>query len=113
MAALFGTAFVNTAVLVTGLFAPFSFGQGVSEPSIQSMVTRYGAGRMRGQLLGLYQSSRSLALIIGPIWSGSVFEILGPQTVFAVGGGFTFIALLLAIVLSRQSIPEMEAPTRA
>ena len=38
---LFGIALLTNAVLVTVLFAPFAFGRGLSEPSIQSLVTRF------------------------------------------------------------------------
>ena len=65
-----GVASAESALVVTLLFAPFAFGRGVSEPSLQSLTTRFGDERTRGQLLGLYQSARSLALIFGPVWAG-------------------------------------------
>jgi len=111
LAAMLGISIVDTALLVTGLLAPFAFGQGISEPSLQSLVTRFGVRRMRGQLLGLYQSSRSLALIIGPIWAGYAFQNLGPRTVFSVGAGLIVVALILALALRSQPIPEMETHT--
>jgi DHA1 family tetracycline resistance protein-like MFS transporter len=107
MIALLGISLAGTALLVTALLAPFSFGQGVSEPSLQSLVTRFGVRRMRGQLLGLYQSSRSLALIIGPIWAGFAFQNIGPRTVFSVGAGLVLVALAFALVLRNQPVPEM------
>jgi MFS family permease len=110
MAALLGFAIVESALLVTALLAPFAFGQGVSDPSLQSLLTRFGERKERGRLLGYYQSSRSLALIFGPIWAGYAFENLGPKAVFAVGAGITFIALLLALLMLRQRIPEMKVP---
>jgi DHA1 family tetracycline resistance protein-like MFS transporter len=109
MLALLGISLVSTALLVTAMLAPFAFGQGVSEPSLQSLVTRFGIRRMRGQLLGLYQSSRSLALIIGPIWAGFAFQNIGPRTVFSVGAGLVLVALALALILRSQPIPEMGA----
>jgi DHA1 family tetracycline resistance protein-like MFS transporter len=107
MLALLGISIVGTALMVTALLAPFAFGQGVSEPSLQSLVTRFGVRRMRGQLLGLYQSSRSLALIVGPIWAGFAFQNISPRTVFSVGASLVLVAMLLALALRRQPIPEM------
>ena len=37
----FGITLLTDAILVTILFAPFAFGRGLSEPSIQSLVTRF------------------------------------------------------------------------
>ncbi|MFN2153554.1 MAG: hypothetical protein ACK2T5_18275 [Anaerolineales bacterium] len=45
------------------------FGSGLSNPSIQSLVTRFQAVAKSGTLLGFYQSARSLALILSPIWA--------------------------------------------
>ncbi|MFN2227091.1 MAG: MFS transporter, partial [Anaerolineae bacterium] len=101
--AMFGVALIDNAIVVTLLFAPFAFGRGVSEPSLQSLVTRFG--EQRGQLLGLYQSARSLALIFGPIWAGYAFEAISPQAVFIMGGILVIMALLFALVLLRQEIP--------
>jgi DHA1 family tetracycline resistance protein-like MFS transporter len=102
---MLGIASGASPVITTLLFAPFAFGQGVTQPSLQSLITRFGAKQMGGQLLGLYQSSRSLALIIGPVWAGYAFEVISPQAVYIVGGGLTFVALLLSGLLLRQEMP--------
>jgi len=103
--AFLGIVPAANAIVVTALFAPFAFGRAVSEPSLQSLVTRFGTGRTRGQLLGLYQSSRSLALIVGPIWAGFAFEFISPQAVFLVGAGIMGIAFLFALILQHAEIP--------
>lgn len=102
--AMLGIVATGRAVMVTLLLAPFAFGQGVTEPSLQSMVTRFGDESTRGQLLGLYQSSRSLALIIGPIWAGLVYSNINPQAVFMIGSGIIFCAFVCALILLRQQI---------
>jgi DHA1 family tetracycline resistance protein-like MFS transporter len=101
--AMFGVASVENAIAVTLLFAPFAFGRSVSEPCLQALVTRFG--QQRGQLLGLYQSARSLALIFGPIWAGYVFDAISPPAVFVVGGVVVMVGLLFSFVLLRQDIP--------
>ena len=102
-----GVASTESAVLVTLLFAPFAFGRGVSEPSLQSLTTRFGDERTRGQLLGLYQSARSLALIFGPVWAGYAFEEISPQAVFWVAGGLVLVALALSAILLGQPLPAL------
>jgi DHA1 family tetracycline resistance protein-like MFS transporter len=107
IASFLGVAPATSAIVVTALFAPFAFGRGVSEPSLQSLVTRFGSERTHGQLLGLYQSSRSLALIIGPIWAGITFQTISPQAVFLVGSGIMSIAFLFALMLQHAEIPSI------
>ena len=102
---LFGIATLTNAVVVTILFAPFAFGRGVSEPSIQAMATRFQSVAKSGTLLGLYQSARSLAMIIGPIWAGYAYEALSPQSVFFVGGFIMILALVFSLILFRMDIP--------
>jgi DHA1 family tetracycline resistance protein-like MFS transporter len=103
--AMLGIVATGRAFSVTLLLAPFAFGQGVTEPSLQSMITRFGEESTRGRLLGIYQSSRSLALIVGPIWAGLAYANINPQSVFVIGSGIIFCALVCAIILSRQQIP--------
>ncbi len=111
--AMLGVALVANALVVTLLFAPFAFGRGVSEPSLQSLVTRFADERSRGQLLGLYQSARSLALIFGPVWAGYAFEAISPQSVFYVGAALILVALLLVVMLLRQSLPTPQVQLQA
>ncbi|MFP3853385.1 MAG: MFS transporter [Anaerolineales bacterium] len=95
----------ENALLVTVLFAPFALGQGVSDPTQQALITRFGDPRSSGQLLGIWQSARSAALIVGPLWAGFVFEAYGPRSVFAVGGGIVVVALGFAFALQIMDIP--------
>jgi predicted MFS family arabinose efflux permease len=108
LAAFLGITWVTNAILVTLLLAPFAFGRGVSEPSLQSLVTKFGSERHRGQLLGTYQSARSMALIVGPVWAGFAFENISPQAVFLVGGWLILIALVAAIFLLRIEKPQTQ-----
>jgi len=105
MVGFLGVANTTNAVLVTIFFAPYAIGQGVNEPSLQSLTTRFGTERTRGGLLGLYQSARSLALIFGPVWAGMVFEQVSPQAVFWVGAGLMVLAFFFALGLQRATIP--------
>lgn len=104
---------LSNAILVTPLFAGYALGQGLAEPSVQSLFTRFGTGRSRGQLLGVYQSTRSAALIIGPIWAGYAFEAISPQAVFVVAGILMIIAFSLGLLFQRVKIepivPEVAA----
>jgi len=107
MAAFFALAFTRSPILATVIFAPYAFGRGVSEPTLQALVTRFGDENTRGQLLGVYQSARSLAFIFGPVWAGYAFEQISPSAVYIVAGFVVLIALLLILWLIRQDLPAM------
>ena len=102
--AYFGLAGSASAIIATLLLAPYGFGFGVSEPSMQSLVTRFGQRQARGYLLGLYQSSRSLALIIGPILAGWVYQNIGPRSVFDLAGVVIGLGFIAGLVLKRLEI---------
>lgn len=97
-------ASLEGAILVTLLLGLFAFGTGVSEPTMQALVTRFGSRRMRGHLLGLYQSARSLALIGGPILAGVLYEGIAPRAVFVAGAGIMAVALVGGVLLLKREI---------
>jgi DHA1 family tetracycline resistance protein-like MFS transporter len=107
--AFFGLAGSTSAIIAAFLLAPFGFGFGVSEPSMQSLVTRFGQRQARGYLLGLYQSSRSLALIVGPILAGWVYQNIGPRSVFDLAALVIGIGFLAGLVLKRLEIVPLTA----
>jgi DHA1 family tetracycline resistance protein-like MFS transporter len=104
-ASMFVVAPITDPILATALFTPLAFGQGITLPSLQALMTRFGNRQMGGRLLGLYQSARSLALIFGPVWAGYVFQQIRPQMVFVVGSVLCVIAALLALLLLRMDLP--------
>ena len=110
-AVLLGSALLLASAVgffaVTSLWAiiafavTFAFGYGIVWPTLQSLVTSYGAKESAGNLLGWFQSAFSLALIVGPIWGGYVFDAVAPQAVFAVSAGLMLLALLVGFGLQR------------
>jgi MFS family permease len=105
MVAMFGLGLIDRPLSLAFLLVPFAFGMGVSEPNLQALTTRFGADRTRGRLLGLYQSSRSMALIVGPVWAGFAFEAISPQAVFLVSGGLFVLNLGFALRLLGRDVP--------
>ena len=104
--AFLGLGLAEGPLLVTALLAPFAIGQGVSLPSIQSLLTRASGDRSRGEMLGYYQSSRSLALVSGPLWAGYVFEAISAHAVYLIGTAIMVVAVGLAIALLREDVAD-------
>jgi DHA1 family tetracycline resistance protein-like MFS transporter len=105
MLAMFGVGIVATPLMAIVFFVPFAFGQGIIHPNLQALMTGFGARGTSGQLLGVYQSARSLALIFGPVWAGFVFEQIGPRYVYFIGSGIMVVAVILALLLNIMSFP--------
>lgn len=83
---------------------PFVFGYGLTDPALQTMLTRHAPPGSSGRLLGNYQSALSLAYILGPIWAGMVFERIAPQAVWWGTAVLLLPALLLSLTLGKFSI---------
>lgn len=114
MAAMFVYPLFIDPIMATLLLAPLSFGRAISDPSLQSLVTRFGTDRTRGRLLGIYQSALSMGFILGPIWGGWVFENVAPSAIFQVGGVIVIPAVILAhVIRTRQFSSEIQMETVA
>ena len=74
----------NLAVTGLGL-ALCGIGFGSFNPSASSLASKQAADHDRGAVMGTYQSSNSLARVIGPFVSGPLYAGLGPSAPFLVG----------------------------
>ena len=79
----------------------FALGMGLLMPPLQSLATQAAPDDMRGGVLGVYQSSVSLATIISTAVSGAIFAV-APSLPFWVGGALSLLALLPALMLAQQ-----------
>ena len=111
MITFIGLSIVSTPFLATVFSIPLAIGNGLNQPSLQSLITRFGSKKTQGETLGLYQSARSLALILGPIWSGYTFQEIGPRAPYIIAIPLIVVAFGLASWLLKRPIPsEQEAP---
>jgi DHA1 family tetracycline resistance protein-like MFS transporter len=91
----------------------FALGTGVMAPTLQALLTHFGGERMAGRMLGWYQAMFSLALILGPLFGGLIFDAVSPHAVYAASAGLMVLALLLSIGMQRLSLPKAEQPREA
>jgi MFS family permease len=76
-------------------------GQGLTYPSLTSLVTKTSAASEHGSMLGLASGIGSLARFLGPIVSGFFYDLAASRGAFFAGAGFTFMALVVAIWMRR------------
>jgi DHA1 family tetracycline resistance protein-like MFS transporter len=94
------------AALTTALFGAigsllFAVGMGLMMPPLQSLSTYTVADQLRGGVLGVYQSTISLSIIISTAISGTIFA-MNPTAPFWLGGALSVILFFPAILLLRQ-----------
>lgn len=69
-----------------------AFGRGISQPSMLSLVSKDAPSEYRGTVMGTYQSSASLARVLGPTTAGLLYDR-------NQGFPFYFAALMLVFVV--------------
>ena len=74
-----------------------SVGQGVSSPSITTLVTENAPIDRRGEALGYQQSANGLGRVIGPPVAGAMFDRIGIWSPFLAGSVLCAVALGLAV----------------
>ena len=102
MAGMFIFAVITSPWLGALSSVIFAFGIGVMMPSLQSMATTTVDEEERGGVLGVYQSSISLSIIVSTAVSGVLFAI-SPTVPYWVAGILAAVAFLPAVVLLVQT----------
>jgi MFS transporter, DHA1 family, tetracycline resistance protein len=90
----YGANFLGVALIVSVL----GIGSGLLQPVLMSMVSKYSPEDQQGAILGVNQSFSSMARVLGPIWGGFTFEVIGYSSPFLTGGIFIFFTFILILV---------------
>ena len=80
-----------------------ALGQGMTSPSIASLVSREATEGSIGGTLGVNQSIGALARLLGPALAGAAFEWQGPGAAFVVGALIMLVSVPLALRAARGS----------
>ena len=88
----------------------FPIGMGLMMPPLQSLSTRTVPDEVRGGVLGLYQSTISLATIFSTALGGIIFA-WNPRYPYWLGVGLSLLALVPAFWFLRRPLPEPNSET--
>ena len=88
----------------------FALGMGLMMPPLQSLSTRTVADEVRGGVLGLYQSTVSLATIFSTALGGIIFA-QNPRHPYWVGIGLSLLALIPAYFFLRRPLRKSRSET--
>jgi MFS family permease len=92
---LLGMSLVSHSMLVLIPLALYGMGAGLVMPSMSSIVSLHAHARERGAVMGAFQASSSLGRILGPAFSGFLFQNAGSHSPFLVGAAVALPALWL------------------
>ncbi len=87
----YGVNFTGVVVAIVIL----SVGNGILQPVVVSMISKYSPEHNQGATLGFSQSISALGRVLGPLWGGFSYSFIGYQAPFLTGCIISFIALLL------------------
>ena len=73
-----------------------SIGNGLSMPSLSSLVSQHAPKDRQGAALGVQQSTSALARVVGPTSGGLLFEHVSSSAPFFMAGAMMFFAFFLA-----------------
>jgi MFS transporter, DHA1 family, tetracycline resistance protein len=79
-----------------------AIGNGLSNPSLTSLVSKEAEDTERGAVLGVYQGASSLARVAGPMYAGLVFVQLGPAVPFLIAAACMLPAFVIVFLLPRR-----------
>jgi MFS family permease len=94
------------------IMLPIIVGNGLNNPSIAALISKLTPPERQGEVLGVGQSMSSLGRIFGPPAGSFLFEHVGINTPYQVGGAILAGACLLAIAVVRPA-PSSQETTRA
>jgi len=88
---------VILGVALTGL----ALGMGLTQPSLNSLISRRAGRQEQGEVLGVSQSFSSLSRVLGPAAAGFFFAKFGCNAAFFWGAAVVAAAALLTLKLLR------------
>jgi len=90
----------SVAVLAFAVSA-LALGMGLTQPSLNSLISRSAGDDEQGEVLGVSQSAGSLSRVLGPATAGFYFEEFGRDAVFFWGAVLVAATLFVALKLVR------------
>jgi MFS family permease len=96
-----GLAFIPLSIsnvfLIWLFIILMSIGLAFINPTILSLISKLTSPEKQGEVLGVNQSMGSLGRVLGPVWGGFAFNVLGYQFPFWTASIFTILSLYLAV----------------
>ena len=106
---MIGIPFLTSVPPLAVINIAFAGGMALFGPSSNSLISREAGVDERGGILGVSQSTQSLARVVGPLIAGPLFTEFGRNAPYWAGAAAMALAVLLAFGLLRRTPAEAEA----
>jgi MFS family permease len=108
-------AFVPVAWMLYPAMGVLAAGAGMATPSLTSLISRRVAPDEQGSVLGGVQAFNSLMMVVGPLFAGLIFDLIGPAAPYISGAlliaaGSVVIALAVRTEQASRIPIEQPAP---
>ncbi len=97
---LLGASPLLPTILPSVLFV--AVGVGLLMPSLPALLSLRVAPARKGQALGLFQSSSTLARVISPLVAGALYDVVSHSMPFYLAGGVALLGAMLTPVLLKK-----------
>jgi MFS transporter, DHA1 family, tetracycline resistance protein len=87
--------FSHDLPVLLGAFAVLAIGLGLSQPALNSLISRHAGGGEQGEVLGVTRSVGSLARVAGPPMAGYLFADVGRSSPYFWAAVLVFGALAI------------------
>src|SRR5262249_3986037 len=110
--------FARYLPMLVGAVSALALGMGLTQPSLNSLISRRAGREEQGEVLGVSQSAGSLSRVLGPVLAGLLFGEFGRHAPFFWGAALVSVALLVGLKLARglgtasMADPKTAEPTR-
>jgi multidrug resistance protein len=88
-----------TLAMMLLVLVPLAAGNGLTNPSLTSLISRTAASSTQGEVLGVGQSLASLGRILGPLWGGFAFQYIGTNLSYTIAGLIMLALMPLAFAI--------------
>ncbi|ELZ91578.1 arabinose efflux permease family protein [Haloferax mucosum ATCC BAA-1512] len=99
-----GPTLVPGVLALLAVMTPLSFGNALTNVSLNTLVSRSAGDEEQGGAFGLTQSAGSLARTFGPALAGGLYTAIGFWAPFVVGGALMIPILVLLGRLDRKTV---------
>ncbi|WP_245395602.1 MFS transporter [Anthocerotibacter panamensis] len=110
--AMAGVAYVPTGGWLYGTQFLFALGVGLCLPTLRALISARATAQEQGRIIGGSQALVSLAMVLGPLWAGFIFDRIGFTAPYWSASFWMFSALgLIALALRRfPAVPVSARP---
>lgn len=106
---MIGIPFLTSVPPLAAINIAFAGGMALFGPSSNSLISREAAIDERGSILGVSQSTQSLARVVGPLLAGPLFAEFGRNAPYWAAAVAMAIAAIMAFGLLRYTPAGAEA----